>query len=57
MKSQTVVVDNFYEKDSINSIQAPTKNKTILVDFDETLLLRNSTAEYLNGLFCDKNHF
>jgi hypothetical protein len=38
------------ENEVINSIREATQNTPIIVDFDETLFLRNSTAEYLNSL-------
>jgi len=34
----------------IESLRLATKSTPILVDFDETLIFRNSTAEYLNNL-------
>ena len=35
---------------AISSIKNASTNTTVIIDFDETLLLRNSTAEYLNSL-------
>ncbi len=35
---------------AIAAIADATKNNPIILDFDETLLLRNSTAEYINSL-------
>ena len=35
---------------AIAAIANATKNTPIILDFDETLLLRNSTAEYINSL-------
>lgn len=35
---------------AIDSIKKADKNVDIIIDFDETLLLRNSTAEYLDSL-------
>ena len=35
---------------AIESIETASENTPIIVDFDETLFLRNSTAEYLNSL-------
>ena len=35
---------------ALESIEAASANIPIIVDFDETLFLRNSTAEYLNSL-------
>ena len=35
---------------AITAIANATKNTPIILDFDETLLLRNSTAEYINSL-------
>jgi phosphoserine phosphatase len=41
---------SFSQNEVINSIREASQNTPIIVDFDETLLLRNSTAEYLNSL-------
>ena len=38
------------ESQAIDAIANADKNTVIILDFDETLLLRNSTAEYLNNL-------
>lgn len=38
------------KSETIRLIEAADKNTSIILDFDETLLLRNSTAEYLNNL-------
>ncbi|PSB10044.1 hypothetical protein C7B62_11035 [Pleurocapsa sp. CCALA 161] len=35
---------------SLAAIANATKETTVILDFDETLLLRNSTAEYINSL-------
>ena len=35
---------------AIECIKNANRNTTIILDFDETLLLRNSTAEYINSL-------
>lgn len=35
---------------AIAAIANATKETTVIIDFDETLLLRNSTAEYINSL-------
>ena len=35
---------------AIKSIKRATEDTTVILDFDETLLLRNSTAEYLDSL-------
>ncbi|AFZ35032.1 hypothetical protein Sta7437_1465 [Stanieria cyanosphaera PCC 7437] len=35
---------------TIEAIKTASKDTPIIIDFDETLLLRNSTAEYLNSL-------
>ena len=35
---------------AVDAIANATKNNPIILDFDETLLLRNSTAEYINNL-------
>lgn len=43
-------INLFGENEVINSIREATQNTPIIVDFDETLFLRNSTAEYLNSL-------
>ncbi|MGD1920427.1 MAG: hypothetical protein ACFCAD_17015 [Pleurocapsa sp.] len=41
---------NLEESQAIDLILQADTNTSIIVDFDETLLLRNSTAEYLNSL-------
>ena len=38
------------ESQAIDAIAKADKDSVIILDFDETLLLRNSTAEYLNNL-------
>lgn len=44
------VVDNLSEQAAIEAVLAAPVGQPILVDFDETLLLRNSTEEYLSSL-------
>lgn len=47
-QSKTIkVVD---QQTALNAIKKATKNTSVIIDFDETLLLRNSTAEYLNSI-------
>jgi hypothetical protein len=43
-------IDSSSQSEVLKSIQESSQNTLIIVDFDETLLLRNSTAEYLNSL-------
>jgi hypothetical protein len=43
-------IDSSSQSEVFKSIQESSQNTPIIVDFDETLLLRNSTAEYLNSL-------
>ena len=50
MKKKEILVSKFFDKKLTESLKLASKNTEILVDFDETLLLRNSTAEYLNSL-------
>ena len=38
------------ESEALDAIANATENTSIIIDFDETLLLRNSTAEYINSL-------
>lgn len=45
-----IYIPSFSQNEAIKSIQEAPNNSLIIVDFDETLLLRNSTAEYLNSL-------
>lgn len=47
MQSDRLISD---ESQAINAIAKADKDTVIILDFDETLLLRNSTAEYLNNL-------
>lgn len=47
MQSDRLIVE---ESQAIDLILKADENTSIIVDFDETLLLRNSTAEYLNSL-------
>ncbi|WP_019508962.1 hypothetical protein [Pleurocapsa sp. PCC 7319] len=47
-KSKTIkVVDR---QAALNAIKNATENTSVIIDFDETLLLRNSTAEYINSI-------
>ena len=39
-----------HKGEAIKSIEQADEDKSIIIDFDETLFLRNSTAEYLNSL-------
>ena len=43
-------MNSFSPNEVIDSIRETSQETTIIVDFDETLFLRNSTAEYLNSL-------
>lgn len=43
-------MNSFSPNEVIDSIREASREKPIIVDFDETLFLRNSTAEYLNSL-------
>lgn len=46
-------VESYHSSSTLTTIEAiktASKNTPIILDFDETLLLRNSTAEYLNSL-------
>ena len=43
-------INSFSPNEVINYIREASKDTPIIVDFDETLFLRNSTAEYLNSL-------
>ncbi|MDJ0798450.1 MAG: haloacid dehalogenase-like hydrolase [Calothrix sp. MO_167.B12] len=56
LKTEVNNVNNIVAKKQIHSdevvhlIQTAQKNTPILIDFDETIFLRNSTEEYLNSL-------
>lgn len=48
-KNQSEIIKIVDSKKAIAAIANATKNNPIILDFDETLLLRNSTAEYINS--------
>lgn len=50
MKDDLVQVDYINPSQSLELIKQAKQNTAIILDFDETLLLRNSTAEYINSL-------
>ena len=49
-ESQGKKISLVEQADALAAIVDATKNTPIILDFDETLLLRNSTAEYINSL-------
>ncbi|MDJ0569000.1 MAG: hypothetical protein QNJ53_08115 [Pleurocapsa sp. MO_192.B19] len=49
-KNQTKNIELVDRDAAISSINNATEQTSIILDFDETLLLRNSTAEYLDSL-------
>ena len=50
VNAKKLPITSFSQNEVASSIQEVSLNESIIVDFDETLLLRNSTAEYLNSL-------
>ena len=50
VKTTDLQMASFSQHEIVNSISEASANNPVIVDFDETLLLRNSTAEYLNSL-------
>ena len=50
MKDDLAQVDYIETSQPLNLIKQADQNTAIVLDFDETLLLRNSTAEYINSL-------
>jgi len=50
MKDDLAQVDYIETYQPLDLIQRANQNTAIIIDFDETLLLRNSTAEYINSL-------
>ena len=50
MKDDLAQVDYVEVSQPLELIKQADKNTPIVLDFDETLLLRNSTAEYINSL-------
>ena len=50
VKTKDLQMASFSQHEIVNSISEASENNPVIVDFDETLLLRNSTAEYLNSL-------
>lgn len=49
-KNQNEKINLVGQQEAIDAIANATKNIPVILDFDETLLLRNSTAEYINSL-------
>ena len=49
-ESQSKIISSIEPQKAIAAIANATDNTPIILDFDETLLLRNSTAEYINSL-------
>ncbi len=50
VKTKDLQTASFSQHEIVDSIREASENNHVIVDFDETLLLRNSTAEYLNSL-------
>ena len=48
-KNQNEIIDIIDSQQAIAAIVNATKDNPVILDFDETLLLRNSTAEYINS--------
>ncbi len=48
--NQSEIMNTIDSQKSLAAIANATKETTVILDFDETLLLRNSTAEYINSL-------
>ncbi|MBE9044112.1 hypothetical protein IQ255_06790 [Pleurocapsales cyanobacterium LEGE 10410] len=49
-QSQSEPINLIEEQAALDAIANTSENVSIILDFDETLLLRNSTAEYINSL-------
>lgn len=50
MEENQKKIEAIAKQEALDAIANATKNTPIILDFDETLLLRNSTAEYINSL-------
>ena len=48
-KNQDEIITTIDSQQAIAAITNATKDNPVILDFDETLLLRNSTAEYINS--------
>ncbi|BAU64865.1 hypothetical protein STA3757_22420 [Stanieria sp. NIES-3757] len=44
------MIDQIQKSEAIRLVETASQNTPIIIDFDETLFLRNSTAEYLDSL-------
>lgn len=50
MRNQSDQIEPIASQKAVDAIAHASPNTPVILDFDETLLLRNSTAEYLNSL-------
>lgn len=50
MQDRSVKISSIARQEAIDAIVNASKDTPIILDFDETLLLRNSTAEYIDSL-------
>ena len=49
-ENQSKIIKVVDQQAALNAIKNATENTSVIIDFDETLLLRNSTAEYINSI-------